>query len=175
MAPLPPQNTARYFLDYTTTGRNHTMEVRAIGAHSPAAFGSVMNGILLATTSLYNLITVSTVRFAVNGSVVSNPVTSGIEGNTYGSGAGTADDAPRAINFVGRSPAGRRVRLMIFGYKGGISTWRVTTAESVPIQNALATINGDANFFAAIDGIKAIWKPYVNVMYNAYWTRKVRA
>lgn len=175
MAPLPPESTARYFLDYSVNAHTHTMEVRASGAHSPASFGSAMTNLLGAIVSLLLPITVLDVRFAASGSTVSNIVVSGIEGAVFGTGTGTVDDVPKELNFVGRSTGGRRVRLGIFGYKGVVSTYRLTNAESSAILNATTILNGTSPYFFAIDGLVGVWKPYANILFNSYWQRKVRA
>jgi hypothetical protein len=175
MAPLPPESTARYFMDYQVLLTNHTMEIRATGVHSPAALGTFMGTLLTTLAPLVYTITVQGFRFATLGSTVSNPVVTGIEGNTYGTGVSSSDSVPLCMNFVGRSPLGRRVRAMLFGYKSSISTYRLTGAESAPIATATSQLNGSTTLFQAIDGGDPVWKEYVNIMYNAYWQRAVRA
>lgn len=175
MAPLPPESTARYFMDYQTVLTNHTMEIRATGVHSPAALGTFMGTFLTTLTPLLLTLTVQGFRFAALGSNVSNPVLTGIEGNVYGTGVASSDSVPYCLNFVGRSPLGRRVRAMLFGYKAAISTFRLTGAESAPIATATAQLNGSTTLFQAIDGGDPVWKEYANIMYNAYWQRAVRA
>jgi hypothetical protein len=93
----------------------------------------------------------------------------------YGIVGGTVDSVPVALNFIGRSPGGRRVRLELFSYGGGLSTYRLTSAESTPVLNAIAILNGTAGTFQAIDGLDPVWYPYANVLVNAYWQRAVRA
>lgn len=175
MAPLPHNNTALYFVDYTTVGLQHTMEVRANANTSPGVFGTIMQGFLTQLNTLVFAATVSGVRFQAIGQNVSNPVVTGMEGFTFGSDAGTVDSAPIALNFVGRSPGGRRVRLMVFSYKAAFSTYRLTIAENNGIGAAVTILNGEANTFLAIDGQAPVWYPYANVLVNAYWQRAVRA
>jgi len=175
MAPLPHNNTAIYYVDYSVDGQEHTFEVRFNGAVSPSAFGSHINGFLGPLAALLDEVTINVVRFQAEGSDVSNPVVAGIEGNTYGTGTGGPDNVPRFLNFVGRSSGGRRVRLAVFGYKGANSVWRLTSTESTDISDAVDVLNGTSGTFIAIDGIDAIWYPYANIGYNAYWQRKERA
>jgi len=175
MAPLPHNNTAIYYLDYTVDAREHTLEVRFDGAVSPAAFGASIGGLFVDNLANLDLLTVLGVRHQVQGSNVSNPVTSGIEGNTYGSGVAGADNVPKYINFIGRSSGGRRVRMMIFGYKGAISTWRLTTAENAGVSAGVARMNAASGLYLAIDAVEPLWYPYANVGFNAYWQRKARA
>jgi hypothetical protein len=120
-------------------------------------------------------LTVNTVRFAAAGSNVSNPVTTGFEGTSYGSGAGTVDSVPAFVNFIGRSSGGRRVRLAVFGYKNAFSTFRLHSTEDTHIADCITDLNGLANGALAIDGIKPTWYPYANVGFSAYWIRAVRA
>lgn len=175
MAPLPPESTARYYADYSTVGKNHTLVVRATAALSPASFGTLIDSFWTALGSLVFTTTLNTVRFSASGSNVSNPVTCGFEGTVYGAAAGTVDSAPVALNFIGRSTSGRRVRGMVFSYSGAFSTYRLTSAEDAAIANTVAVMNGATNAFLAIDGTSPIWYPYANVLVNAYWQRAVRA
>jgi hypothetical protein len=175
MAPLPHNSTPIYFLDYTTVATNHTLEVRAAASVSPATFGSIMDAFLTFLSPLLLTLTVNGARFQAAGQTVSNPVTITIAGNTYGSGVASSDSVPYCLNFIGRSTGGRRVRLMVFGYKGLVTTYRLTSAESADIANCVNTLNNTANCFQSIDGLDPIWYPYANVMYNAYWQRAVRA
>lgn len=175
MAPLPHNNTPIYFVDYSVGGETHTMEVRAAAPVSPSTFGTNMNAFLDAIDALFNQITILGVRFQAAGTNFSNPVVTGIEGNVYGSGAGTDDQVPIALNFVGRSSGGRRVRLMVFGFKFGLSGYRLSSVESPEVASGVALLNSTPNMFLAIDGVDPVWYPYANSLVNAYWQRKVRA
>lgn len=174
MAPLPPESTARYFFDYTSVFEDHTFVVRHNGIISPASAGASVATFLGALASIFFPITITTVRSAASGSTISFPVTTGIEGTSYGSGIATSNDAPRELNFIGRSSGGRRVRLGLFGYKDAISDYRVTTGESTPVNNAVNHLNASVGLFLAIDGVEPTWYPYANMLYNAYWQRAIR-
>lgn len=174
MAPLNPNNTGRYFVDYTVGIHEHTAMVRANAALSPASFGTQINNLLTALTPVLFALTIVRIRWAASGSNVSNPVASGIEGSVYGGSAPANNDYPKFLDFVGRSTGGRRVRNTWFGYKGGLDDFRVTTAESTAIAAALPNITGGANSWLSIDGLKPVWYNYVDVGYNAYWQRAVR-
>lgn len=175
MAPLPHNNTPIYFLDYGTVQHVHTLEVRATAAVSPATFGSIMDAFLTQLSPVLNLLEVTGARFQAAGSNFANPVTVTIAGQTYGDGVGADGDEAKALNFVGRSSGGRRVRLMLFGYKANTSDFRVTAAENTAVAAAIGTLNNTANAFLAIDGVDPVWYPYANVIYNAYWQRKARS
>lgn len=175
MAPLSPSNTLRYFADYSVGTVEHTAVIRANAVLSPATMGTQLDQVFTALAGQLSSISFVRLRVAVVGSNVTNPVICGIEGNTYGAGvAGTLEKAT-SLNFVGRSTAGRRSRFSIFGYKGAPSDFRLTSAEAAAIGTALLTINGGVNSWLAIDGLKAVWYPYADVSYNAYWQRQLRA
>lgn len=175
MAPLPHNNTAIFYVDYTTCGRDHTVEVRANGGLSPAAFGTWFNTFVGHLSTDLLTWTINQVRWSALGSDVSNPVVTGIEGTTRGTGAGTPDSVPAFLNFVGRSSGGRRVRLAIYGYKNQFSTFRLTPTEDTHIGEAVLDLNTVLNGALAIDGLKPVWYPYANVGFSAYWIRAVRA
>lgn len=175
MTPLPHNNTTLYFVDYSGVGQNHTAEVRTSVGLSPLQFGTAFGSFLTSLGSTVFLGTVNQVRLQAKNANVSFPVITGIEGTSFGAGAGTVDSVPVAVNFVGRSPGGRRVRLMMFSYSGPFSTFRLTTAESAAIANCVTTLNTTANCFFAIDELKPVWYSYANVLVNAYWQRNVRA
>lgn len=173
MAALPPDSTARYRVEYTTCGRQHTMEIRSV--LSPAAIGTFVGDLLTALGTKIFSLTVGVVSFAASGSNVFNPVTSGIEGITYGAGTGAVRDVPKFYNFIGRSTGGRRVRLAVFGAGIDGTDYRVYGSEDTNIDDALSVLVAFGSGIKAIDNITPIWKPYVNMGFNAYWQREVRA
>jgi hypothetical protein len=137
--------------------------------------GTQMNNVLVALEGQLFALTINQVRWAALGNVFSFPVTTGIEGLTYGGTEQEPDNIPRFLDFVGRTQGGRRARMAIFGFKGALSLYRVTVAEVAAIGTALGNLQGGANSWLGIDGLKPVWHPYVNVGFNAYWQRKVRA
>lgn len=175
MAPLPHNNTPIYFVDYTTVGVSHTAEIRATGAVSPSTLSSILDALFTQLSPVLFDTSIDGARFQAAGTNFANPVVLTIAGNTYGSGGGSSDDVPKAINFIGRSTGGRRVRLMLFGYSAAISTYRVFSSENTAIAAAIGTLNNTANCFLAIDGVDPVWYPYANVLFNAYWQRATRS
>lgn len=174
MAPLPENNTPRFFVDYSVNGIEHTAQVRFSGATSPSAFGSTLNAFLNTVGPLIYQMLISQIRFQAAGTTFSNPVTTGIEGNTYGSGAPADNQTAQWLNFVGRSTGGRRVTFGLYGLKAIDDFYRLNSGESSDLAAAVGILNGEATLWSAIDGIKAIWKPYANTGNNAYWQRKLR-
>src|SRR5215207_4897054 len=174
LPPLPPSNTIRYFADYSTATVSHTAIIRANAVASPANIGALLNSIFTSFSNVASAITFHTLRVAVVGSDVTNPVVSGFEGTIYGAGGESEASRVTSLNFVGRSSGGRRVRFSLFGYTGPISSWRLTNSENVNVAAINATMVSAVNSFYSIDGIKPLWYPYANVSFNAYWQKELR-
>lgn len=175
MAQLPVNNTTRWKVRYQQGNYSHTFEVRTAADVSPAAFGAFVGGFLDSLGGHVYLGVVTEVQRSVEGSDIFLPFATGLEGVSFGEQPISVDNVPRYIDFVGRSSGGRRVRLAIFGYAGVTSEYRVTAAENPEFATAIGMLNGSDDIGVAIDGMPVIWKPYVNVGYNAYWQRAVRA
>lgn len=172
MAPLSPDNTPRYKVFYTVAGAQHVMDIRS--ADSPSAFGLNVDDLLNAINSLLLPLVIDEVQFSASGVTVFNTVTSGIEGNTYGSGTPALLNKTTYINFIGRSTGGRRVRLAVFGVADVATDFRFQPGENASVDNAITALNVSANHFICIDGLAPVWKSYANAGFNAYWQRNIR-
>lgn len=172
MAPLPENNTPRFRIHYSVNTTEHTMQIRS-GA-SPAFIGGLVDDLLTNIGVFLFLTTVTTVEFAPSGSNIFNPVISGIEGNTYGAGAGLPDTVPWAYTFVGRTSGGRRVRLAVFGATALGVNYRFSPGESGELDAARALLEASGSIIQGIDGLAPIWKAYVNVQVNDHWVKEVR-
>lgn len=172
MAALLPSNTARYKVHYTVGGHSHTMELRSVA--SPSAIGTLVDAFLTALSSILHAMVIDLVEFAASGSDIFNPVTSGIEGNTYGIGAGTTDQVPIFFNFIARSSGGRRLRMAIFGGTSLGTDFRFIAGELGPIDAAIAVLVAAGSQLMAIDGLTPVWKTYANAGFNAHWQRALR-
>ena len=175
MAPLPPSNTIRYFLDYTVNGLEHTIQMRVgPGATDGGASGSFSAFLAALSPNLYALSVVG-MRKANLGTDVTNPVT---YTGTTSFGSGTAvDNLARAafLSFIGRSTDGRRVRVFVYGTKiTSEGDYRVDTGEAAEVADAIDVLNGASGVFLSISGLQAIWKAYANEGVNAYWQRRAR-
>lgn len=174
MAPLPPNNTAVYEVFYTTSSEQHSTQVRT-DAVSPAAFGTFFDSIMDALSpNLFSLV-IDEVTFRPALSTISNPVTTGIEGNTYGSLVASTLEKPQYLSFVGRSSGGRRNRMTFFGLTDLGTNFRVSAGEFASVDAVTAILNGATGIGIAIDGLETIWKSYANAGVNSYWQRKLRA
>jgi hypothetical protein len=125
------------------------------------------------STFMFN-ITLNFVDFAPSGSNIFNPVTTGEEGNSWGSGAGADFNTPWAITFVGRSPGGRRVRWAIFGASTLSGNYRVNPADSVLVDAAIVALQGFGGNVLAIDGLTPVWYDYANIQVNDHWVKEIR-
>lgn len=172
MAALPPDNTARYRVNYTTVGKQHAFQVRS--AMSPSAFGTFVNAFLNQLSTVMYASTVADVVWAPSGSSVFNPVTTGAEGHTWGSGAGTVIEIPQFVNFIGRTSGGHRVRLAVFGVGVSSVDYRFLAGENSAIDNTINHLVLNASTLLGIDGLNPVWKNYANTGFNAYWQKAVR-
>lgn len=172
MAPISPDNTPRFRVKYTNIGTQHTMDIRSTS--SPSSLGTQVDAFLTALSPKMRATVIDEVLFASSGSSVFNTVTSGIEGNTYGSGAGVLANVTQYADFVGRSSGGRRVRLAVFGIPDTSTDFRYLAGEDADIDATIAVLNGAGNTFLAIDNLPPVWKSYANAGQNAYWQRQLR-
>jgi hypothetical protein len=172
MAALPENNTARYRLHYTSGGNQHSMQIRS--GTSPAFFGGMMNDFLTALGSAVYTITVDFVEWSAALSNVFNNVTTGIETNTYGAGIPVAENRAYALNFIGRTAGGRRVRLMVFSPTVLTADYRYIRGEGASIDAARDVLVNAGSQITGIDGLVPIWKTYVNTLSNAYWQKELR-
>jgi hypothetical protein len=149
--------------------------MRVTGDIDAAAASAFLVEFLTDLHDLFFLITITGMRFQLNDTLVSVPVVWSGDA-TYGGSAGTAFSTAQYLDFIGRSDDGRRVRATVFGctFSEQGENFRVTPAEQAAVGTAIATLNGDSDFFKAISGHGTIWKNYANCGQNAYWRNKIR-
>lgn len=173
MAPLLPSNTARFRINYSAVGLQHSHQVRSTA--SPAAVGTFVAALHNALNNTMFIHTITSVDFAASGSDIFNPVTTGIEGTTYGTGAGAEFNEPWAITFVGRTSGGRRARMAIFGMTTLGSNYRIGPGEIANVDNAIGVLQAAGANCLAIDGLVPVWRTYANVQVNDHWVKETRA
>lgn len=175
MAPLPSNNTDQYFLDYTTSGEQHTLLCRAADGSTAAGASAAIDALLDVIQGNFNLITVDLFRFQAAGTNISLPVT-WAGSATYGGPAGDHFETAQYLDFVGRSSEGRRCRVAVFGATFSFigNDYRVGPSEGTLVADALAVLSGSPGYFVAIDGLEVVWNNYANCGVNAYWRNKVR-
>jgi len=175
MAPISPDNTQRFFLDYTTCGYQHTLLCRAGSTVEASDAGGTIAAFLDAIDAEFRLLTIDGFRSAAPGTNITVPeVWPGAA--TYGAGAGQAFESAHYMDFVGRGPTGHRVRVAVFGMVNASagSDYRLTAAENALVSAAIAELTSDAQIFVDIDYEVPIWHAYANVGVNAYWRNKIR-
>lgn len=172
LGPLPPESTPRYRVHYTVIGKQHTFEIRS--HDSPSFIGTFVQDFLTMLDALCFASVIDSVDFAADGSNVFNAVTTGAEAFTWGSGAGTIQEIPQYINFIGRTSGGRRVRLAVFGLGVSAVDYRFVATENADVDNARGVLVAAGGLLRGIDDLTPIWKTYANTGFNAYWQKAVR-
>lgn len=190
MAPLSPNATDRLFYDYITAdaaqgGIEHTLMVRFQGGAEdiPQVHQDVTDFLTAVGAARFQTgWRILRARYAAEGSNISLPTVLPPGLSTF---VGTAGDNPRYFEaveatFQGRSPtSGRRVDISLYGM-AGVSTndfyrIEVGNANYPWLGPAVAALNGAVNGFRAIDHTEPDWYPYVNLNFNSYWERRLRA
>lgn len=175
LAPLLPNNTARYFLDYSVASTSHTLGMRVDPEVTDADAISVLDSFMDVVGAFCYPITVEGLRFQQAGALVSYDVAwTGSAG--WGTGTSVPAVAAQYYDFVGRDTEGRRVRVAVFG--AGLVTsggdYRIVDSEAGWVSDALAALTQDAQMFWTIGGEIPVWKQYINCGVNAYWRNKQR-
>jgi len=182
MADYATINTGRYRVRYSAIAKTHVTTFRIGRTSIPQA-----TVVAQVETFLNALAPVRTLDWTVLGADSAGadselffpaaPAPAPVAGTQ---GIGSLARSPVFISFQGRSTAGSRASLYIYGVgldpvSGEASQldYRIMTNESVWCTDAVNALN-NSTVFTAIDGLPVIWKPYVNVGVNAYYQRKKR-
>lgn len=183
MAPLPENNTARLFVDYTSGAFDHTLLLRFGPTTAPLDAVAVAQDICTALAPFMNSNdSFFGARWSANGSNIALPVAWTPVAGTSTGAAFSEDPEAAFVSVVGRSFGGRRVRWDFFTVIKVSTTWpddnRYAPGESTnadDIQDAFeaATIL-PVDPVVAIDGMDVIVYEYVNIAKNGYWQRKQR-
>jgi hypothetical protein len=175
MAPLPANNTDRYFLDYETGGHNHTMVMRTETSIAAVAASDVFDQLLTALHDLLFQITIVGLRFQEEGTNVSLPRDWAGDA-TYGGSVGASYTSAQYLDFVGRGADGRRARVAVFGatFIQQGNDYRATPTEQPAIGDAIEVLNTNPDYFEAISGSAVSWYAYANTGVNAYWRNHIR-
>lgn len=176
MAPLPPNTTARLFVDYTVAGHQHTLQCRFDAPNTPNDALEVVGSLLTAFGSQLYLSTFVAARYVVAGGSVGVPVTPVGFPTTWGTGSAAGNESAQYYDLIGRSTSGRRVRVTVFGATV-VSTndvFRIPTTLGPPWSDVKDVLDGAEGTFLAIDGSQPLWYPYINTGINAYWRNQIR-
>jgi hypothetical protein len=176
MAPLPPESTARLWVDYNDGQHDHTLLMRyAPSAGLGPAMDAAAEFLGAVGPSLY-LITVIGARAANSGSVISQPE-AWTGSSTYGTGAMPAVSAPVELCFVGRTILGRMAKWFVYGWKEGVpGAFRFFPGDFAALDNGVAALRTAAlaGTIVGIDGAIPSVYPYVNIQNNSYWETQAR-
>lgn len=175
MAPLPFNNTSILFLDYTTCGYQHTLQVRFGGDVPETEAETELAAFLASLGNSHRLMTINGCRYLPEGQNISVEVPWN-GATTYGTGAGTANETAQFYDFIGRSATGRRTRISIYGAitKTYQEKFRAPEGSDPAFAAGINELNTGEGTFLAVDGGQPIWKRYVNLGENAYWRNRVR-
>lgn len=177
LPPLPPNNTTRVMIDYTSGLVAHSLEFR-IGSSNATQATDKANIIITAMRALMSTTdSIVGARWVPAGENISQnlPITGGA-----GQVAGLVNDAEaRACfySFVGRSNGGRKTRVTFFTLRySSEQQYRRAYAQMDTQNQALynAVTNQSITSLVAVDGQVALWKPYANIGQNAHWQRASR-
>jgi len=177
MAPLPSNNTAVTFVDYSCEGEDHTIQMRhSSGASVGDALATIDAFLTALGTNIY-LLTITGARERDISANVTYPVT-WPGAATYGSSTEGNYASAQYGDFIGRSIDGRRCRVAVFGLKGIVDTagddFRFPSSVGY-VGAALAVLEADGNVPCSISGLPVNWHQYMNAGINAYWRNRIRA
>jgi hypothetical protein len=175
MAPINPNNTQRFYVDYTVAGYQHTLQMRAGSTVEASDASATLAALFAAFDSAIYVATIDGFRSAAPGTNITVPEV-WLGDAAYGVGAGVPANSAQYYDMVGRGATGHRVRVAIFGAilvtDGG--DYRMSSSEDALVANALAVLTSDGDMFLDVDYEVPTWKPYINLGVNAYWRNKIR-
>ena len=184
MADYAPNYTARYRVRYSVHSKTHTMMWRvAAGVTDEAALATKV-GLFLddLADNLWNDWLVLSADFALADSDVFLPATPpSFGGGNVSTSGRVPSDMPYALSFVGRSIAGQKARMFIYGSNIGAALrsalgddYRVNSSELSTVSDAIVRLNETSPPIVANDNQIVVWYEYVNIKANDAWVRKLR-
>lgn len=175
MAPLPPESTARVYVDYTVAGNNHTFISRFSPSGDISTTVAHMADFVNAFGTAVYLSALVGIRASNAGSNVTFPVSETFP-DTWGSVDVAGDETANYYDLIGRSVDGRKVRVALFGAKNQVvaDKFRLPTSLGVPWSDVLDVLNSSFPSFCTISGQAPTWHPYINLGMNAHWRNKLR-
>lgn len=176
MAPLPPESTARFWVDYNDGNNDHSLLMRYAPSAGLSAIQAVAGQFLTALSPVLYLITILGARAANSGSVITVP--EAWEGDaTYGTGAQPPVAAPLELCFVGRTALGRMAKWFMYGFRNGLpASYRFFPSDDSNLDAAVTILRNAAltGKLLAIDGGVPGVYPYINIQWNSYWESQAR-
>lgn len=176
MAPIDPNNTPRFWLDYSDGLHNHSQMWRCADNTQFEELMIVVNAFWNAIDSSFYEITILGARVALRLSDISSPI-AWTGSNTFGTGAITPFNSPRELRWEGRDAGGAKVSWSAYGFSGGgPGTYRFLAGEVAALDDGTSQIQGgiDDGIIVTAAGLAPILKTYINFNFNSYWERKQR-
>jgi hypothetical protein len=178
MAPLPADNTARFWYDYHDGQNPHTILCRFT-----TSLGFDITDVMAAVDDLLNaldedlyLINTLGARFADAGSNISVPVI-WTGAASYGAGSMPAVFAPRQTMFLGRDSLGRRFRVSIWGIDQTTpDNFRFASVSGNFVDRAVTSLVASqaGGAFRTISGNQPSMYNYADVQFNSHWETAAR-
>lgn len=176
LSPLPPENTPRLFIKYTTRGIGHIMVVRLpIGGTSADAVARYNAALTALRGQLPTTDSVLGADFSAAGSNVRFPlaVSGGVGTSSY---TASDKDRPIQVTATGRSLDGRKVRIGMFSpaYRPDTYGYRIT-GLSGPGAGIWSLLTGSSLDARSISGGTVQWNNYINIGLNDHWVADARS
>jgi len=176
MAPLSPSNTKRFYYTYANSVNPHTFVLRVPDGATTADADALVAQLLSAIGGQFSASLITSVEVSAKDSDFRFPIASARLGDTFGTGSASVESDAIAIGFVGRSTAGRRMRLFLFGWIGGLgANYRISSTEMASVGSAITALGSNPLVPLAIDGFPGTWKSYANVKPNDHWVKAGRS
>ncbi len=175
MPALAPNNTKRFYLDYTSGSHQHVLIMRTADSVVASAAQAAFDAFLTIVDPDLKTIGILGMRSQAAHSSVSVPE-AWTGPTSYGGGVPNDKDAASYISFVGRSAGGHRVRVTVFSapVPDDDNNFRIPRADSTLVDAAVAYLAGASNVWLAVDGTAAFWNQYANTGVNAHFRNKFR-
>lgn len=176
LPPLPANNTDRAWLSYTFGGKKHDICFRVPAATTQATVITMATALANALKpSIPSSDSFTGLKHQDSGSILTFPLAFTPIGGT-GSVSPNDTDKAQFVALSGRSLGGYRCRITFFTHNWGETTdFRLPTSTAGAPTQLYSAVTGMTPQLVAIDGQDVIWNGYVNVGYNAYWQRQLRA
>lgn len=183
--PFADNNTARYWVTYTSAGKQHDLLFRGTETATIGTMNGPVSSICTAMRPLMRTLDgFLSARFAAKGSNFSTPVA---WTPIFGTGSNTGGDGdPESffLDFVGRDYTfGAHARWSLFTASADAprpATNRVNGADNAKVQAVITALTTQANNPTTASRICTISQgqpviyPYANTGFNAYWQRQQR-
>lgn len=189
MAPLPPNNSSRLFIDYTSQSRGHTVALRYEGTQTTPNLINAFNIVAVAMSSIMvatDSVTGARYQNAGTNFSISLPVTPVAGANSLAGNLWVEDPESAQISLVGRdNVSGRRVRWLFFTPYNFGGSWpvdnRYQDGENTNVDDFrfiwedIVAGSGTMPFpLVSIANNPVVLYDYVNICKNGYWERTQR-